>query len=70
MYPMEQLDRLRAKQDYIIKVAEGQGLDFSLQIMAAQPGSPTLQDLRHMVWPEWEFALDHAIQYLEAQKHD
>jgi len=57
-------NRIRAKQDRIIELAAAKGLAFDLRIATRYAGSPTLQELRHTLWPKFEPALDSALAYL------
>lgn len=58
-------DRLRQKQDRVLKLAEEKGVNRNLRISSAHPGSPCVWELAHCVYPEWEAAIDAALRYLE-----
>ena len=56
-------DSLRRKQDRLLALI---GKDFAdtypnLRI-SDHPGAPTLAQLKPMIWPEWEGAIDSAIR--------
>lgn len=65
---MSNRDELRTKQDHLISLAEQQGISSSLQISCNWPGSPTVEQLRHYLYPEYERATDWAIRYLEQKQ--
>ena len=65
---MDAVDRIRAKQDKLLTLARAAGLDTSLRIMADEPGSPTLAQLEPYIWPQWEYAIDHALSYLRGRR--
>jgi len=59
---------LREKQDVLIDLASARHVSLDLQIMADEPGSPTIRDLIPYIYPAWEFAIDYAIKYLKEGK--
>lgn len=61
-------DRVREKQDRLLALAESMNLDQDLQITQEWAGSPTLRQLRGLLYPEFEDAIDYAINYLEEQQ--
>lgn len=65
MYDNETIERIRAKQDKLIALADKYGYDHSLQISAAYAGSPTISELVPYIWPNWEGVIDDAIGYME-----
>jgi hypothetical protein len=64
---MQDRDRLRAKQDELIALAERAGYHEDLQISTEWPGSPTIRELRQILYPEFEDAINYAISYLKQQ---
>lgn len=64
---MSNRGELRAKQDHLIALAEQQGISSSLQISCNWPGSPTVEQLRYYLYPDYVAAIDWATRYLERQ---
>jgi len=60
-------DRMRAKQDVLIDMAERARLNLDLQLSSEWPGSPTIRELYHYVFPEYEDCIDYIIHYLSAR---
>lgn len=56
--------RLREKQDHLLDLL-GDRFPTHFRIADDFPGSPTIGQLRHTIWPEWEAAIDHAIRQQE-----
>jgi len=56
-------DRIRAKQDRLLELAENRYPDH-FQISAMDAGSPTISQLRTGLHPSWESTIDNAIREL------
>ncbi len=57
-------DRLRAKQNRLLELAKGRYAD-NIQISGEAAGSPTIGQLRGCIFPQWEYAIDLAIESME-----
>jgi hypothetical protein len=57
-------NRVRAKQDRILAVCAQRGIEDDTQVSEAFAGSPTVGQLRHCIWPQFEAALDYALNSL------
>ena len=57
-------DRLRVKQNRLLELAKGRYKD-DIRISDYAPGSPTIGQLRDCIFPQWEYAIDLAIQSME-----
>lgn len=60
----EERERLRAKQDRIIELASRHNINPDLRITYQWEGTPTIWQLRDTLWPEFEAAIDYAIEIL------
>lgn len=65
---MEERDRLRILQDRLLELAESLRLDDDLRISSEFPGSPTLRELRPVLWPEWSTVIERVVDGLERQE--
>jgi len=62
---MEKRQSMREKQNYLLDLAKSQKMCLDLRLSADYPGCPTLRELHHYIFPEWEEAINQAIQVLE-----
>jgi len=61
-------DRLRQKQDHLLALAFAKIRDPErLHISTDAPGSPTVGELKTMLFPQWEHTIDDTINYLERE---
>jgi len=61
--------RLRSKQDKLLTLAEKHHIDTSLHL-TNHPASPRLEQLQPLIWPDWEAAIDWAIESLKLGRRD
>ena len=61
---MADRNRLRKKQNRLIRLARLQAQPFGLRI-SDHPGSPTLEQLETLIFPEWEGDIDRAIEWFD-----
>lgn len=57
-------DRIRAKQDRILAICKARNIPDDTQVSEMFAGSPTVGQLRHCIYPQFEPALDCALQAL------
>ena len=63
----QQRQSIREKQDHLLKLAEARGMNLDLRVSVDHPGSPTLRELHHFIFPEWVGAISTAIRFIERE---
>ena len=58
-------NKLRKKQDKIIKYAERHGTPEYYRVSPDYPDAPTITQLRNYIFPDWEFVFDQIIYDLK-----
>lgn len=64
----EDRDKLRDKQDRVLAIAARRGRSDVALLTEQAFGSPTVGQLRHCLWPDYEWVMDQILQDHEANQ--
>lgn len=63
--PIDPRGRLRELQDELIALCDARGMNGDLRLSVDEPSSPTLREMRMMIFPQWQGTIERVLSEIK-----